>query len=79
MTASDSNSPEASDLAQTDFTQYLADDAIGGLRVGLVVEDDVLTQAFEAAGVEVLSAVVLEVLFSSAMIKDILYETNIIC
>ena len=53
MTASDSNSPEASDLAQTDFTQYLADDAIGGFRVGLVVEDDVLTQAFEAAGVEV--------------------------
>lgn len=53
MTAPDPNSPEASDLAKTDFTQFLNADAIKGLRVGLVIEDEALTQAFEALGMEV--------------------------
>ena len=53
MTAPDPNNPEASDLAQTDFTQFLAPEAIKGLRVGFVVENEALTQEFEALGMEV--------------------------
>ena len=53
MTAPDPTNPETSDLAQADFTQFLTDDAMKGLRVGLVVEDEALTQAFAVAGIEV--------------------------
>jgi len=53
MTAPDPANPSTSNLAQTDFTQFLSDDAISGLRVGLVVEDEALTQAFETSGIEV--------------------------
>lgn len=53
MTAPDPTNPETSDLTQTDFTQFLTDDAMKGLRVGLVAEDEALTQAFAAVGIEV--------------------------
>ena len=53
MTAPDPNSPDASELAQTDFTQFLTAEAMQGLRVGLVGEDEALTQELEALGIEV--------------------------
>ena len=53
MTTPDPNNPEVSDLAQTDFTQFLTADAVEGLRIGLVVENEALTQDFEALGMEV--------------------------
>ncbi len=52
MTTPDPNNSETSDLAQTDFTQFIAADAINGLRVGLIIENEALTQVFEAAGIE---------------------------
>jgi len=53
MTAPDPNSPATSDLTQTDFTQFITADAIKGLRVGFVVENEALAQKFEDMGMEV--------------------------